>query len=238
MTTPTSLVTTQRVIRMAYKDAGLVQDGDEPNGEQYADGLLRLYDLINYMQTQGLKLWLQTDQAVTLVAGTATYTLGPSGDVVMTKPMRVLQAYWLDSSSNRTPLIPLSRDEYTRLSQTTSQGAVNSYFVDKQQTQLSVSVWNVPDTTAAAGTLHLILQVQATTPVALTDTTGFPQEWALALRWGLADDLATGQPQAILQRCAIKAETYRRALEDWDVEDASTMFAPDSRGQFAAQSFT
>ena len=34
---------------------------------------------------------------------------------------------------------------------------------------------------------------------------GFAQEWRIALRWGLADDIATGQPQAIMDRCAQRA---------------------------------
>ena len=42
MSGPATYYTAQRIIRMAYKDAGLIQEGDEPNGEQYADGLMRL----------------------------------------------------------------------------------------------------------------------------------------------------------------------------------------------------
>ena len=237
MTTPTSFQTAGRVIRMAFKDAGLIQDGDEPNGEQLADALMRLSDMINLWQTQGLKLWLMSDLSVTLVAGTGTYTLGPAGSTVMVKPMRVISAYFLNTSNVRTPLLPLSWDEYTRLSQTTTSGAINSYFVDKQQTQLAVSFWNVPDTTAATGTAHLIIQNQATDPVALTDNVGFPMEWAIALRWGLADEIATGQPQAIMDRCEKKAKAYREALEDWDVEDTPTRFQPDPRGLYATSGF-
>ena len=230
MTTPTSFQTAGRTIRMAYQDAGLVQDGDEPNSIQYADGLLRLSDLCNLWQTQGLKLWLTSDTSVTLTAGTGTYTFGPTGSTVMTKPVRVLQGYWLSSGGVRTPLQPISRDEYVRLASTTTQGALSSYYVDKQQSQLSVSVWNPPDATAATGTLHLILQLQATTPVSLTDNTGFPVEWYMALRWGLADELSTGQPSAIMSRCAQRAASFRDALDSWDVEDASVTFTPDIRG--------
>lgn len=237
MTTPSTFLSAQRVIRMAYRDAGLTQEGDEPNSEQYADGLVRLNDMTNLWQTQGLKLWLIKDQAVPLVAGQATYTLAPAGSVAMTKPLRVLQAYNLDASNIRRPLVVLSWDEWTRLSQVTQTGQINSYFVDKQQSALSVSFWLVPDATAATGQAHLIIQQQATQMVSLTDTTAFPMEWAMGLRWGLADDLATGQPQSIMDRCERRAKAYREALEDWDVEDAPTSFAPDQRSLYAANSF-
>jgi hypothetical protein len=81
--------------------------------------------------------------------------------------------------------------------------------------------------TAATDVLHLVTQYQVTNFTGLTDTINFPNEWFMALRWGLADDISSGQPAAIMQRCMMKAEAYRIALENWDVEDASTMFQPD-----------
>ena len=230
MTSPAFSNTTYRLIKSAMEDAGLLQDGDEPTSEQYAKYLLRFYDLITFMQTGGLKLWLQTDQAVTLVAGQASYTMMTGGNVNITKPMRVLQGYYLDSNAIRRPLVLLSRDEYTRLSITSTQGAINSFFIDKLQDRLTVYFWLVPDATAALGTAHLLIQRQITSPISLTEDVDFPTECNLALRWGLADDICTGQPQAIMDRCAARALTYRTILEDWDVEDTGTQLQPDSRG--------
>lgn len=229
MTTPASN-TPSAIIADGYFDAGLIQAGDEPDSEQIANGMRRLNDLINLMQTQGLKLWLLSDTAVPLVANQSTYTFMPGGDVSMTKPMRVLQGYYLSSTGSRSPLTVLSWEEWLRLSQTTGNpGALNSYFVDKQATVLNVSFWLTPDATAATGTAHVLLQQQVTNFINLTETMQFPQEWRIALRWGLADDLATGQPQAVQQRCAERAQAYRAMLEDWDVEDAPTRFTPDSQ---------
>ena len=58
----------------------------------------------------------------------------------------------------------------------------------------------------------------------------FPVEWFQALRWGLADELCSGQPQLIMERCERKAMMYRDLLEDWDVEDTSTRVTPDMSG--------
>ena len=232
MTAPTNFNTPDRIIRMAMVDAGYLQDGDDPTSEQFANYLNRLNDLINLWQTKGLKLWLGSDLSVPLTAGQATYTFGPGGSVDMTKPLRVLQGYYLDTSDTKRPLLPLSRDEYTRLSNVVQLGALNSYFVDKQQSVLSISFWLTPDTTAATGTAQLIIQQQVVNLVSLNDDMNFPQEWFMALRWGLADDICTGQPQAIMDRCFTKAEMFRTALEDWDVEDASTVFQPDQRSAY------
>src|SRR5574341_1458094 len=98
MTTP-SINTPNAVIYDALLDCGKVQRYTQPTSEQYAEGLRRLRDLINLWQTQGLKLWVTVDTAVPLTAGTQTYTFSPSGSVVMIKPLRVLQGYYLYTSS-------------------------------------------------------------------------------------------------------------------------------------------
>lgn len=237
MTAPVNFNTADRIIRMAMVDAGYLQDGDDPTSEQFANYLNRLNDLINLWQTQGLKLWLQYDLAVPLTQGQGTYTLGPGGSVDMVKPLRVVQGYYQDTNNTKRPLLVLSRDEYTRLSNVVQTGAINSYFVDKQASQLVVHFWLVPDSNAATGQCQLIIQQQVPNLVSITDSMSFPQEWYMALRWGLADEICTGQPQAIMDRCATKANAYREALESWDVEDASTIFQPDQRAAYVVGGF-
>ena len=230
MTTPADS-TPASIIQDAYFDSGWLQEGQTCNGEQIVAGMRKLTDLVNLWQTQGLKLWLNVDTPVPLVAGTSTYTLGPAGSVVMPKPLRVLEAWYADATGIRRPLTPLAWNDYSRLSQVTNQGAINSYFVNKQQAQLSVFFWLTPDANAALGVAHLLTQVQVTNFISLTETINFPIEWRIALRWGLADELATGQPQSIMDRCAQRALAYRTALEDWDVEDAPTRFTVNMQGR-------
>lgn len=240
MTTP-AINTPIAIIIDAYQDAGILPEESEASPEQLAKGMRRLRDLINTWQTQGIKLWLNVDTAVPLVAGQATYTLSPTGSVVMTKPLRVLEGYYLYTATNvRRPLSVLSWNEYLALGQagvlTSNQGPITQYFVDKQQTTLSVTFWLCPDSNEASlGVAHLLLQTQATNPISLTETMNFPEEWRMALRWGLAAELCTGQPEAIINRCEGKAQFYRNMLEDWDVEDASTKFQPDPRAQTASR---
>ena len=223
-----------RIISDAYFEAGKFREGQTANSEQLVSGMRRLTDLINLEQTQGLKLWLNVDTSITLTSGTGTYDLGPTADggtVNMTKPLRAIEAYYLDSTGNRRPLTPLSWDDYVRLSQVNQTGAINSYFVNKKQLVLSVFFWLIPDATAATGTAHLLLQTQVTNFISVTETMNFPIEWRMFLVWGLADILAVGQPQAIMDRCQQRAQMYRQMLEDWDVEDAPTQFTPDQRAQ-------
>lgn len=230
MPSPTSN-TIHGIINDAMHDAGLLGEGEVPNSEALATNFRRLNDIINLWQTQGLKLFYLQEVTVPLVASQSLYTLGPVGNVVMPKPSRVLQAYVLNAGSNtKRPLDNLSWNEWITLSQTTgNNGSISSYFVDKQVTELKVHFWPPPAATDAVNTVVLLTQVQATNQTNLEDSMEFPQEWRIALRWGLADDIATGQPQAIMDRCQQRANQYREALEDWDVEDTETSFVVDSR---------
>lgn len=225
------------LVTKAYQDAGIVSKLGTPSATQIQDGLDRLNDIINLWATQGLKLWLQEDINLPLVAGQVQYALGPGGDINIAKPLSVFQAYYLTSTQSRQPLTILSRDEWTRLSQTNVLGSINSFFPDKQLNFLYVNLYNTPDVTAATGSVHLITRVAAANFVLQTDSIGLPVEWYIALRWALADDLATSQPPEVQARCAQRAGAYRTALEDWDVEDAPTYFQPDSRIQYAGGRF-
>jgi len=216
------MTTVIQTITDAMVDAGLLMEGATPSSDQQTKNLRRLNDLIELWQTQGLKLWLERDTSITLVAGTSNYTVTNGGARVI----RITQGYWLSSAGNRTPVNLISREEYTRLSNTTNTGAVTSIFVEKLVTSTKIWTWLVPDATAAAGTLHVIGQITVPNFTLTTDdlTISFPKEWAIALRWGLADEICTGQPESIMQRCAAKATMFRDALENWDVEDASVRF--------------
>lgn len=235
MTTPNDN-TPASILEDAYFDSGYLQEGQTLNSEQIVRGMRRMTGLINTWQVKdGLRLWLNQDTPITLTTGIGLYTLGPTGTVAMVKPLRVIDAYWLSAAGIRRSLSPLARLDYDRLSQINQSGTINSYFVDKQATTLNVFFWMPPDATDALGTAHVVLQNQVTNFTNVTEDMNFPLEWRMALHWGMADELSTGQPQSIMDRCQGKAEMYYAMLSAWDVEDAPTYFTYDSRGSAASK---
>ena len=214
------------IINDAMHDAGFLEEGEDPNSEQLSSNFRRLNDIINLWQTQGLKLFLLEELTITLVAGTSTYSIGPGKTINMVKPSRILDAYVKTPDNVKRPLIAISWKDWNLLP-TVSDGTITSYFVNKLSDYLEVRFWNTPSTSEALNTVVALIQREVVNPINLQDDMDFPQEWRIALRWGLADDICSGQPAAIMDRCAQRAAIYRDALESWDVEDASTSFAPD-----------
>lgn len=239
------LSTCYQIIQDAMRDAGKLGLGQEPNSEELAEGKRRLNKYVNYLQTQGLKLFVQEDfslQAPILQQGIGgqnnPYTFGPNGMIVMSKPRRIIEAYYEDSSHVRRPLIQASRMEWDTLSTTTGQGTITQFFVDKQLLTLNLYLWLVPDALSSQGIVHCIIDQQIPNFSSVTDIMAFPPEWALTLEWGLAHQISTGQPQAVVDRCKENWMYYEQELLDWDVEDASTRFEPDQRGQYIGRRFS
>ena len=223
-------MTATAIITKAYQDAQRLARFASLSSDQETDGLDRLNDIINLWQTQGMKLFLDSEHTVTLVASQQLYSFRTSGDVNVSRPLEVKFASYWDSDSNSRPLQPIAKQEWMSLSNRTTTGSPNQYFVDTLYDRLNLYLWPIPDSTAATGTLRVVVRAQATNPATIGATVVFPPEWAIALRWGLADELASGMPDATQTRCQLRAQAYREALEAWDVEHGTeTYFQPDPR---------
>jgi hypothetical protein len=222
-------MTASAIVTSGYRDAQKIPLGGVLTAAQMDEGIARLNDLINLWQTQGLKLFLEEEVTVTLVAGQQLYTMMPGGHVNVNKPLQVKQATYWDLGGAIRSLIPLSRDEWTRLSNRTLQGSVNQYFAEKLYDRINFHLWMVPNTVAATGSVKAVIRKQASNALNSSSSILFPPEWAIALRWSIADEVSFGMPEAVTVRCAARAKTFKDALEAWDVEDAETYFQPDSR---------
>lgn len=231
MALPASFYTANRIVLHALRDAGRLQFGQTPTPEILQEAMDRLRDLILAAQTRGIKLWLNNLRTVTLVASQRVYELSSP------RELRVLEGWYVRTlSGNRQPLRVETWNTYHNLGVLTQEGYPTQLFPNKLPDRVDLYVWLVPNAQAAAeGHLELVVQTLTDLPEKLTDELSFPPEWFLYLRWGLADELATGQPVTIMERCERKAKEYREMLEDWDVEDGSISFAPDYRGQASSR---
>jgi hypothetical protein len=241
MTTPTTDNTAYSILSGAMWKACLIPNGEDPDSELIAKYTRTLNQLINFIMTQGIRLWVLQDTPIALVAGQGLYSLGPAGNVPMVKPTQVEDQYYLYSTANgatKRPVFKISRQEWDMLSVTSQQGPVTQIFVDPQQLTLNINCWLVPDTNEATGTLHLVLRNQVVNFVGITDVMNFPIEWALTLEWGLSSQICQGQPASVIARCDAMAAYHLAKLEEWDSEQGTSIFPQPDQRLFQAKRFS
>jgi hypothetical protein len=237
-TQPLNQNTPELVIRDAMRETQLLEKGANPTSEDYAIHIERLNALIQLQMTQGLKLFLWKDIAVTLVAGTQTYSISSTFVNMNTNPQQMREGYYLYPSGSQYPLIPYSWNEWNTLSTRSQQGQPTNFFVDKQATTFNFNLWPIPNATAALGTAHVLVRQRAPQMLQLNEQTLFPTEWFLWLVWALAEEICTGQAEVIVKRCEAKSAMYRTMLEGFDVEaETGTAFQPDPRAGYHLSRF-
>jgi hypothetical protein len=212
------------IIHDAARDAGLLAEEDELDSGRYAEYFRRLNDVINVSQVTGLHLWLTKEITITPIAGIYLYSINPVTGSVPSRHLDVQEFRFQYTAGSTIPLWPIAWQDWNILDKSSS-GFPNSYMVDKTVNSLDVKVWPIPDTNVvASGNFIAIVKTQVTNSFNLEDNVEFPQEWRIYLRWALADDICTGQPKEIMDRCAIRAMQYREVLENFDVQNAPVRF--------------
>jgi len=126
---PTSYtINRDQVINASLRTLGVIGAGDEPSPEDYANCAQALNLYIKQLQTKGLPLWLVEDLQVPMIAGQYVYQLGPTGDVICDRPLRVVMAFIRSPQQNDTTLQVISRQEYMQQGYKPSSGIPNQVY--------------------------------------------------------------------------------------------------------------
>lgn len=221
---------TNPLIDEAFSLCGIGSEGEAVSADMYFRAQRSLNLLIKHWSASD-HLWLRTEASVTLVASQATYALAT---LFTKKPLRVLSVRRrLTSGTLDTPLRELSRQEFDDLPNKTSEGIPTAFHYNPQLATGTLSIWPVPSTaTAAAQTLR----VTYARPIEDFDESNndpdLPQEWLLALSYGLAEQLALkyGVNPALRSEIAARAAMYKAQIDAWDTEPASLYMQPESWG--------
>lgn len=82
--------TAQTIIVQSFVDLNAVVNGETPASSELNDGLVRLNQLITSLNAEGTVLWEKRSETKANIA--ASFTMGPTGDLVTDRPLRLLAA--------------------------------------------------------------------------------------------------------------------------------------------------
>lgn len=158
-----------------------------------------------------------------------------SGNVVFTytskinRPQRidVESAYWHSTDGQDTPITIISRAEYSRLSNKTTQGKIVQAFYDPQLVNGVLYLWPTPDD--ATDVLKFWYERVIEDFDASTDTPDFASEWSEALILGLASRMARSSALTLQERIELKnaADEALAIAMNYDREPVSMFCQPE-----------
>lgn len=225
-------ITRDDFIKSSLRLIGVGRRGESVDDSDIQDAVEVLQMMIKAYSKKGLKVWQRRTTSLTLVASQASYTLGPTGNLVIGRPIDIIHINRRTiSTGTDVPLLKWTQDEYLRQTPKTQTGIPLGFWYDYQLTNGVLYLWQVPDATAVS---TYNLQITYLDPIddmdSGTDDFEFPQEWYEALRYNLAYRMAPEYDVDPVERSQLRkdAEKFLMEAEDGDVEMGSIYIAPDN----------
>lgn len=216
------VLTRDEIIESAMFKIGALADGQTASTSQVTRAATALNGVITHLQTKGMPLWKRTENAVTLVDGTAAYTVSNAVKVT---------AVYVVAGESRWELQQLSR--YDQLSLPTTEGGVPvSYSANPSINDYVVTVWPTPDSSAATNySLVIVTQKKFDDFTAAGNNPDFPSYWMQAVIYNLALTLAPEYGVPLEDRKTLKAEAkeYIDSASGYGDEDGSLLIQPNKR---------
>ena len=183
--------------------------GETLSAEDAADGLTALNAMMDAWSIQRLLVYQITEDSHTMVAGTASYTIGASGTINTTRPERIEPSCDVRLSGVDAEMAGWDESDYSAIADNTTQGRPCAVYMQRAAPLATLYFYPVPD---AAYTLKLRSWKRMQTFSALTDALALPAGYEDAITYSLAERLAPEdglEPSMTVVRIAA---TNRKAL--------------------------
>ncbi len=100
------------IIKTALRRLQVVSETGEPTTAQYANGLEALNDLVTMWSAQSDMVFEDTLEEIPIAANTKSFTIGPTGDKVTTRPLSIVTASLKDVNNVEYPLGTMDAVQY------------------------------------------------------------------------------------------------------------------------------
>lgn len=209
-------LTRDEIIGLALRRCSAFAKGETPGAQDVTDAAMTLNAIVKEWAADGMPLWKISTFTITPVASTASYQIKSGGTVNRYPPLRIIQAWYQNTSTNAdTPLNLVTRDEYNLLSPKTQTGTPNQLYYNppgnqgntSQEPSGTVYLYNVPDSAfVASNTIYCVGEFMFEDFDASGDYPDFPSNFNNALAWQLALELSHEYGVPPQQRAQLKAQ--------------------------------
>jgi len=175
-------------INGALRLIGQLAEGEVPSAETSADCLTAFNQMIDSWSTERLSVFSTQDQTFTWPSATASRTVGPTGQLVGTRPVAVDESTYFVLNGISYPLSIVNQDQYNAIALKTATSTIPQVlWVNMDMPDATLTVFPVP---SSSFTLHLVSVTPLTQPATLATSLVIPPGYLRAFRFNLAVEIA------------------------------------------------
>lgn len=177
------------LIESAMSKIGMLDAGETVSAEDSSIGLLRLNTLVDALENEGMFSYTTPDTVFTLGSGVSSMTIGPSQQIDIVRPVRVLSGSFTRLDGIDRHLRAVSEAEYNALSLKSSFSSVapSVCFYDGGTPTGTMYFWPAPATSVE---VHLITPEAGGRALDLTTGYEFPPGYQRYIEFALAIEMA------------------------------------------------
>lgn len=233
-TSGTSVYTQNRneVITGALRKLAVLASGATPSANQIADANAALNAMVKAFHADGMPLWKIKEYTFQTVAGTDTYTIGPSQTFNINQPLKVIQALYQVEDSQYVPMNIYTHYDYNMLPNVNTSGTPVNFYYEPLRTTGVIYLWPIPvDSTT---NIKIVYQAPFEDMTSATDDFDFPNYWIEALIYNLAWRMCPeyGIPPTDRNILAQEAKFFKQEALSFGTEEGSMYLMPDWSGNY------
>lgn len=187
--------TPRDLIKAAMRKIGAVASGETPSADELSDGLSAFNAMLDSFSNERLVIPSVTEETFPLIAGQATYTMGPNGDFNTTRPMAILLANMIDQDLAEYPIALITLEDWAQITVKNTQNPLpTKLYVEDTYPKETLHFWPVP---SAVRSVILRTWKPLTTFTSLSTSISLPPGYEEMLVYNLAIRMAPEYGKAV-----------------------------------------
>jgi len=205
--------TVLNIIKAALRLNNVISASETPDANQAADAMEALNFMLDEWSTDGLIVYLYSEQTFNVLSGTSEYTIGSGGDWDGSRPLDIKNAILTDDN-NDYGLIQYNQNDFMNINYKESSGQPTLFYYEQDFPLGKIKLFPEPDQnyTVTISGKEIFTQYSS-----VSTTISLPPGYLQALKFNLAINIANeyeDEPSAFLVQRANETLTKLKRLNN------------------------
>lgn len=206
------------VINRALRLINALAAGDSPTTDESNDALATCNAMLDAWRLERLTVYAYQEESLTLTSGAASKTIGPSGDLVGTRPVDI-EAAWIVEGDQSYEVTRMEEDEYAAIpNKSLSTDRPTRFLYRGTHPNATLITWPVAN---GSKTMKIVTRVPFST-LALADTLTVPPGYEDAIVFNLAIRLAPEYEKTPSDEVIVLARQTKGAIKSHNLRPIVT----------------